>query len=928
MLNMKSWIFVLLSLVAVGADIYDVDTNQQRDDYDDAWMGQSMDDFKHDQHNFKHRKVDDENSTPKTPSKKEKDVASKNARIRRALGLAYDDEWMSRPEMMKNKEFAPVKREAGDIEFGKAYNLPQQAKRGEYFEFHGVYSSKTTTFSVNLKASNGHYLLHMSFRPSYVLVMNSGLPGWGTEVRDSYPDFEDGKEFKLTILVDDDCYRIIFNDDLMSKSFPFRKPVSDVSYVQISGGNKKVRFTKIKMPDGEQHPHYVNRMAFNEKLTSLDAEVKAKIAGKSLNEVTEYVKSSEGSISVFTLELLNRIATLGDVMDVNDEHVSWILNNREILEMFMTSGDILNNKWKKAVNILAEIIKQDSNAKSGLKLRLAVATALSFAYPVHSQAVWSNLIDGIKRYHQFVKWAEDNIYFTPFYEGTAWHLRYIVGSWQTDEEHVWARENILADYKNEEKVADVTHKMVSYNLYNYAGVSVHRGAEFYDYKPMTLAIIHEYGAVCGGISRFAVGMAQAHGVPALMVGQPGHCAYIWYKNKKWVLGNDISGWSQSSTHGYIQYTWKRPSPFFPVMEKAQMNLDNYRLSEKLRLASKFAKPEHQFALLEAANTLCPHNYDVWMDLEVALEQPDLLGETVHTALSKTLINYREEMLKVEDLAIDKPVNTDCSSDQAYRIVNGGSQWTCTKTEVTFEVDLQGPKSINELKIWWWGQSKAGKYDVFAANKDGAYTKVKSEADESVDGWFNHWSTITGWDARTYKIKFLMREGKKDFWGFNAYFGIRKLIINGRVLDELTNVGLNKPSNSDEGTPSNLNDGDASTTWSGFKFSMDLQRLTSIHSVDFDTNGNTGPLHLKYGIEPNMSQKDFGEGSVAVTVNGIGSEMEVSFETNVNSIKEVAVQGVSYSAKDILKMRVNKNYNDNAYVKEDLKYLVDSFEYDN
>ena len=302
----------------------------------------------------------------------------------------------------------------------------------------------------------------------------------------------------------------------------------------------------------------------------------------------------------------------------------------------MTSGDLLNNNWRKAMEILADIIEQDASAKSGLKLRLAVATALTFAYPVRSQAIWSNLIDGMKTYHQFVKWAEDKVFLSPFYEGTAWHLRYIVDSWQTDGELLWARGNIPQDFKNEGRVADVTHKMVSYKMLNDKGVSVHKGPEFYDYKPLTLAVYHEYDAVCGGISRFAVGMSQAHGVPALMVGQPGHCAYIWYKNKKWVLGNNISGWAKSRTHSHIQYTWKRPAPFFPVMERAQMNLNDYRLSEKLRVAAKFARGKNQFGLLEAASVTCPHNYAVWMDLEIAIEQPNLLRNEVHSAMLNTL----------------------------------------------------------------------------------------------------------------------------------------------------------------------------------------------------------------------------------------------------------------------------------------------------
>ncbi len=42
----------------------------------------------------------------------------------------------------------------------------------------------------------------------------------------------------------------------------------------------------------------------------------------------------------------------------------------------------------------------------------------------------------------------------------------------------------------------------------------------------------EYGSVCGGISNMNMTVANAHGVPAFTVGQPGHCAYVWRSDDK------------------------------------------------------------------------------------------------------------------------------------------------------------------------------------------------------------------------------------------------------------------------------------------------------------------------------------------------------------------------------------------------------------
>ena len=65
--------------------------------------------------------------------------------------------------------------------------------------------------------------------------------------------------------------------------------------------------------------------------------------------------------------------------------------------------------------------------------------------------------------------------FPSFRELTAWELRYVVGSWSTNEDLVWARANIKPELKQRDKVGDGAH-MLGYNLVNKNGVSVQAGA--------------------------------------------------------------------------------------------------------------------------------------------------------------------------------------------------------------------------------------------------------------------------------------------------------------------------------------------------------------------------------------------------------------------------------------------------------------------
>ena len=140
---------------------------------------------------------------------------------------------------------------------GVKYDVGKTLQPGDYVEVTGIYAKGTESFSINLGSDDGSYLLHAAFRPTYATIYNSRIGEWGTEVRPGYfPGFQDGKEFKITIVCMDDNYKLYFNDEAISKSFPYRKPIADVSYVYLSGGSGDFSWTGINMPTDKKHRKY------------------------------------------------------------------------------------------------------------------------------------------------------------------------------------------------------------------------------------------------------------------------------------------------------------------------------------------------------------------------------------------------------------------------------------------------------------------------------------------------------------------------------------------------------------------------------------------------------------------------------------------------------------------------------------------------
>ena len=324
--------------------------------------------------------------------------------------------------------------------------------------------------------------------------------------------------------------------------------------------------------------------------------LKGELDGKAPKVVSKFAGTDAGAFAIAQWRLLSRVKP-EEWATLTSQHantVAWLLSNPNALELFLTSGDVEGDRWGDAVRIFAEIAaadpevlaKCDDPKNLPLPLRLAIATALVHATPVTWMADGS-VIDPVKRYQSYRAWDKEGVLFASFRDLSAWEMRYVVGSWSSDEDLIWARANIKPELKVREKVGDGAH-MLAYNLFNKNGVSVQEGGKFYDNKPMTLAIMLEYGGVCGAISRFGTSMSQAFGVPAMPVGQPGHCAFIWQiRPHEWAINNDISGWAESGCHGGIHMTWGHPAWLMPLMQSAQDDRVAFARSETLRFAGDF-----------------------------------------------------------------------------------------------------------------------------------------------------------------------------------------------------------------------------------------------------------------------------------------------------------------------------------------------------
>ena len=323
-----------------------------------------------------------------------------------------------------------------------------------------------------------------------------------------------------------------------------------------------------------------------------------------------FAADPDGAQALLQWRLLSVLGVEGRANTECKETLAWLLADAGALKLFVASGDASGDKWLEALRVLDRIVRADEKSKQGLSLRVAVATALTFAQPVQWMADGS-AIDPVARHASYLRWDSEGVLFPAFRELSAWELRYVVGSWSSDADLVWARENIKPELRTHDKVGDAAH-MAPYRGHNAQGVSIHAGRSFYDNKPVTLAIMLEYGGVCGTVGRFGTSMSQAFGVPAMPVGQPGHCALIWQNAlHSWRTGNDNSGWSGSSCHDGISIPFGSGAWWVRVMQEAQRDQEGFAASEALRVAAALAPQAQRLNVLAQACKRSPCNFTAW-----------------------------------------------------------------------------------------------------------------------------------------------------------------------------------------------------------------------------------------------------------------------------------------------------------------------------
>ena len=348
-------------------------------------------------------------------------------------------------------------------------------------------------------------------------------------------------------------------------------------------------------------------------------------------------------------EALERIQ-LNDT--TNAGFLNWFCNDAQALKYYLEAGNASDIKLGtmdhfgyhnypfslenevKALQILADIYAVDKACTSGIKLKMAIAVSKEFASGV---TAWmgGSMIDPVARYQLYAQSYDEGIFFDDFGALSSADLRNVVVCQITNDDIIWLR-NYIETQKPEMLTRNKIvsgHSLLVYREKNpETGESIH-GPNFYGPNP-TIQEVIKYGGVCGTMSKFSVVLAQAYGIPAQAVGQPGHCAYQYLNPKgDYNLGYDVFGWEQCGN-------WNTTFPYLKLNAELNKNRSRFEESEYYRLQAVASNvTRDKIAYIAKAVEIEPLNYLAWEEYLTYSVSGSMEYYMMCQKIEKALVDY-------------------------------------------------------------------------------------------------------------------------------------------------------------------------------------------------------------------------------------------------------------------------------------------------
>lgn len=382
------------------------------------------------------------------------------------------------------------------------------------------------------------------------------------------------------------------------------------------------------------------------------AELEAEKPGPKKEEREAHQKAVADAKAV--LEVLEGQANIPNTMQEfaasKDGHkcLKAVTGNEQWMEDLVLSGVCVAPG--RAMALLAAIGKEHPEMyKDDMVRRIATATAIEWSKSNY------DFNKGLLRADYYIRHYQDK-QLNVLFDNLPMNLRRMVCGCKGDNRagEVPSLEWALMNVKLPEDQYPGSCWRNGYKLFNVYGSSIH-GADYgltFDgmYDGNHHQFTYEVGGVCGGLSHFGAFAALANGIPAMTMGEPGHCAFLVLIRGKWTPAYSL-GWEHGSHFtpwpGFHQFSsiHMMTELYSPEQREATYISDTYRALGHHFDTKK--QDKKAIAAFRAAVSAQPLSFSAWQAYAAYLKEHHAADEKLwlqlHDELCTGLVPRYPEM---------------------------------------------------------------------------------------------------------------------------------------------------------------------------------------------------------------------------------------------------------------------------------------------
>ncbi len=428
--------------------------------------------------------------------------------------------------------------------------------------------------------------------------------------------------------------------------------------------------------------------------TKYDQEIQQNYSNTELQDNAAY------ELTVLRREFVSRVGqyTLSTFIGESPENrraLEWLFNDLQNLRWFILGGKP-QGSYMNALKVFttiytnhhADFVDARPSGYGDLTYgdvyrKLATSLALTHSASVRAWYDSQEISNPLRRYEIYKDLYEANLLDRrTFTQLEIEEMRFVTGAIMGDDEIKWLN-NHARDHRSGNSEYELNpYAYITYRFgYNY-GASKYYTAEnqsSWDEKyklsqfgvpygvtgKAKLWMVFEEGSVCGGLSKTGSNLWNVFGLPATVIGQPGHAAYLGMSmddegDGHWGIGNDVSGWTGSEKSERFLLGWGSSVlrktyynvSFFSLGQDALNDMDGYTLAEETLMQKDLhsGSQAELEALYRKAIGYQSFNLDAWVGLvQLHLNNPETPESTYVSLAREVATNFQNYPLPMYDL---------------------------------------------------------------------------------------------------------------------------------------------------------------------------------------------------------------------------------------------------------------------------------------